>query len=318
MTREVRPPTPAQFAAARAAVAANLRPTPIVALQTALGTLWCKLESLQPGGSFKVRGAVAAVSAAVAERPDVQVVTCSAGNHGLGVAYAAQLLSVPATVVLARTASAVKVARLKGYDIELVQHGESFAEAQIYALELAEERNARYISPYNDADVIAGQSTVATELLDQLPDVAHLLVPVGGGGLLVGDRASCCATSPRTSGCSGCSPRATPRWWPRSARATPSPSSAARRSPTASPGAIEEGSVTIDLIKRARAPRRDARRAADPRRGPHRGGRPRARPRGIRRHRARRRRARDGPLRRGARRDDRDRGGTSPRRCSPS
>ena len=150
------------------------------------GTLWCKLESLQPGGSFKVRGAVAAVSAAIAERPDVQVVTCSAGNHGLGVAFAAQLLSVPATVVLARTASAVKVARLKGYDIELVQHGETFAEAQAFALALAEERNARYVSPYNDADVIAGQATVATELLEQLPDLAHLLVPVGGGGLLSG------------------------------------------------------------------------------------------------------------------------------------
>jgi threonine dehydratase len=186
MTREVRPPTPAQFAAARTAIAANLTPTPTVPLHTALGTLWCKLESLQPGGSFKVRGAVAAVSAAVAERPDVQVVTCSAGNHGLGVAYAAQLLSVPATVVLSTTASAVKVARLKGYDIELVQQGESFADAQAFALSLAAERDARYISPYNDADVIAGQSTVATELLEQLPDVAHLLIPVGGGGLLSG------------------------------------------------------------------------------------------------------------------------------------
>src|SRR5271169_1851612 len=163
MIREVRPPTPAQFDAARVAIAANLPTTPVVPLQTALGTLWCKLESLQPGGTFKVRGAVAAVSAAVADRPDVEVVTCSAGNHGLGVAYAAQLLDVPATVVLARTASAVKVARLKGYDIELVQHGESFADAQVFALALASERNARYISPYNDADVIAGQATVTTE-----------------------------------------------------------------------------------------------------------------------------------------------------------
>ena len=184
--RHVQPPTTAQFEAARDAVAANLRPTPLVELHTPLGPLWCKLESLQPGGSFKVRGAIAAVSAAVRERPDVQVVTCSAGNHGLGVAFAAQRLGVPATVVLSRTASAVKVARLKGYDIELVQHGDSFAEAQAYALGLAEERQARYVSPYNDADVIAGQSTVATELMDQLPDVALLLVPVGGGGLLSG------------------------------------------------------------------------------------------------------------------------------------
>jgi len=186
MARDVRPPTPAQFAAARTAVATHLRPTPIVPLHTVLGTLWCKLESLQPVGSFKVRGAVAAVSAALEAREDVAVVTSSAGNHGLGLAYAAQLLGVPATVVLATSASPVKVARLKGFDIELVQHGESFSEAQAFAMSIAEERGAAYISPYNDPDVVAGQSTVATELLDQLPELAHLLVPVGGGGLISG------------------------------------------------------------------------------------------------------------------------------------
>jgi len=186
MTRAVRPPTAAQFDAARQAVARHLRSTAVVPLHVGGGTLWCKLESLQPTGSFKVRGAVAAVSAAILERPDVAVVTCSAGNHGLGVAYAAQLLEVPATVVLSTTASAVKVAKLKGFDIELVQHGETFAEAQDFALALAEERRATFISPYNDPNVIAGQSTVATELLGQLPELAHLLVPVGGGGLLSG------------------------------------------------------------------------------------------------------------------------------------
>ena len=78
------------------------------------------------------------------------------------------------------------MARLKGYDIELLQHGESFSEAQAFALALAEERTARYVSPYNDADVIAGQSTVMTELLEQLADVRHVLIPVGGGGLISG------------------------------------------------------------------------------------------------------------------------------------
>lgn len=186
MTRDVARPTDAQFEAARQAVERNLRPTPVVPLALGLGTLWCKLETLQPTGSFKVRGAVAALSAAAAQNHDVQVVTCSAGNHGLGVAYASQLLGIHATVVLATSASAVKVAKLKSYAVELVQHGETFAEAQAFALRLAEERGARYVSPYNDPDVIAGQSTVATELLGQLPDVAHLLVPVGGGGLLSG------------------------------------------------------------------------------------------------------------------------------------
>jgi threonine dehydratase len=186
MARDVRPPTDAQFDAAEAAVAAHLRPTPVVPLHTGLGTLWCKLESLQPVGSFKVRGAVAAVSAALKVDPDVAVVTCSAGNHGLGVAYAAQLLGVHATVVLSTSASPVKVARLKGFAVELVQTGESFAEAQVHALSIAEARGATFISPYNDANVVAGQSTVATELLTQVPDLAHLLVPVGGGGLLSG------------------------------------------------------------------------------------------------------------------------------------
>jgi threonine dehydratase len=186
VTREVRRPTTAQFEAARVAVAAHLHRTPVVPLATGLGTLWCKLETVQPTGSFKVRGAVAALSAAAAADPDVQVVTCSAGNHGLGVAYASHLLNVPATVVLAMSASEVKVAKLKGYAVELVQHGETFAEAQEFALRLAAERGARYVSPYNDPDVIAGQATVATELLDEIPDVAHLLVPVGGGGLLSG------------------------------------------------------------------------------------------------------------------------------------
>ena len=186
MTREVRRPTGAQFEAARAAVARHLRATPLVPLQLGVGQLWCKLETLQPTGSFKVRGAVAALSAAAAQNPAVEVVTCSAGNHGLGVAYASQLLGIPATVVLATSASAVKVAKLKGYSVELVQHGESFAEAQAFALDLASRRGARYVSPYNDPDVIAGQSTVATELLDELPDMGWLLVPVGGGGLLSG------------------------------------------------------------------------------------------------------------------------------------
>lgn len=246
--RHVQPPTTAQFEAARDAVAANLRPTPLVELHTPLGPLWCKLESLQPGGSFKVRGAIAAVSAAVRERPDVQVVTCSAGNHGLGVAFAAQRLGVPATVVLSRTASAVKVARLKGYDIELVQHGESFAEAQAFALKLAAERDARYISPYNDADVIAGQATVASELMEQLPDVAHLLVPVGGGGLLSGIGLALRAAG-REVGLIGLQPA-------RDAAMVASIGAGhaveVERAPTIADGlagAIEDGSVTVEIIR---------------------------------------------------------------------
>ena len=97
-----------------------------------------KLESLQVTGSFKVRGALAAVDAAHRDDPSGAVITASAGNHGLGIAYASTLLGVPATVVVPANASVAKVKKLSTYDIELIQFGSSFDEAQAHAMDLAE------------------------------------------------------------------------------------------------------------------------------------------------------------------------------------
>ena len=186
MIRQVLPPTPAQLEAAQRVVADHLEATPTVTLSMRGRAVRAKLEDLQVTGSFKVRGAFAVVDAAHREDPSGAVITASAGNHGLGVAFAATTLGVRATVVVPANASAVKVKKLLQFDIELIQFGSSYDEAQAHALELADLRSIRFISPFNDANVIAGQATVFDELFRQAPELEHLVVSVGGGGLISG------------------------------------------------------------------------------------------------------------------------------------
>lgn len=175
MSRVVELPAPGDLAAAERAVRAVLAPTPVV---HALG-MWLKVETVQPTGSFKVRGGVAALAALP---PGRRVVTASAGNHGLGVAYAAARLDRPATVVVAETASRAKIERLRSYPVELVLAGEDYDAAEAHALGL----DGEYVSPYNDPHVIAGQRTLAVELGEQLDGPLTVAVPAGGGGLLAG------------------------------------------------------------------------------------------------------------------------------------
>jgi threonine dehydratase len=184
--RAVARPGPEHLEAAWKVVRRFLPVTPLVAAPQLGPAVLAKLETLQPTGSFKVRGGLAAVAATVDEDPGRSVVTASAGNHGLGVAYAAAKLGARATVVVPTGASAAKVAALHEFDVRLVLHGEGYREAETHALELAEREGSRYVSPYNDPDVIAGQSTLARELHEQAPDLELVVVPSGGGGLLSG------------------------------------------------------------------------------------------------------------------------------------
>jgi threonine dehydratase len=186
MIRHVALPTSEQLEAARRVVADHLVATPTVTLSLRGRPVLAKLESLQITGAFKVRGALAAIDAAHREDPRGAVITSSAGNHGLGIAHAAMVLGVPATVVVPANASHAKVKKLRGYDIELIQFGSSYDDAQSHALELAQNRSIRYISPFNDTNVIAGQSTIFDEMLLQTPELEHIIVPVGGGGLISG------------------------------------------------------------------------------------------------------------------------------------
>jgi threonine dehydratase len=126
------------------------------------------------------------VAATLEADPGREVVGASAGNHGLGLAYAAAVLGARVTVIVPRLASAAKVSALQQFDVRLVLHGEGYSEAEAHALDLAAQQGGRYVSPYNDPDVIAGQGTIARELLAQVPNLGTVVVPVGGGGLVAG------------------------------------------------------------------------------------------------------------------------------------
>jgi threonine dehydratase len=181
VTRTVAAPTAADLDAAWRVVSERLPPTPLVPAPALGADAYLKLETLQPTGSFKVRGGLAALSRAGGG----PVITASAGNAGLGVAWAAAELAMPATVVVAETASPAKVAALEALPLTLVRHGADYDEAEAHALALAAE-GAAYVSSYNDTGVIAGQSTLGRELDAQLPGALTVACPLGGGSLASG------------------------------------------------------------------------------------------------------------------------------------
>ncbi len=164
--------------------------TPLVA-SSSLSRLYgvqthLKLENLQKTGSFKVRGAYNLISSLSDEEKSRGVVTASLGNHAQGVAWAGALLGVKATVVMPRSSSIIKRTATSGYGAEVVLHGGFFDEADRYAKKLAEETGRRFIPPFDDDLVIAGQGTVALEILEDCPDADTIVVPIGGGGLISG------------------------------------------------------------------------------------------------------------------------------------
>ncbi|HEX4176388.1 MAG TPA: threonine/serine dehydratase [Acidimicrobiales bacterium] len=184
--RDVEVPSPADLEAAWKAVRHYLPVTPVVAVPQLGPSVSVKVESVQPTGSFKVRGGLAAVAATHEDEPGRAVVASSAGNHGLGLAFAASNLGTQVTVVVPTGASAAKVSALQQFDVRLVLYGEGYREAETHALDLAAREGSRYVSPYNDPDVIAGQATLARELVEQVPNLGTVVVPCGGGGLLAG------------------------------------------------------------------------------------------------------------------------------------
>lgn len=148
--------------------------------------VWMKLESVQPGGSFKIRGALNALHAFRAENPDITtVVTASAGNHGTAMAIAAGHFGLHLRVHLPASAPDAKRQGLLSYGAELVESAD-YDQAEAAARADAEATGAPYISPYNHPDVIAGAGTVALEMLEDEPSLETIVVPLGGGGLLAG------------------------------------------------------------------------------------------------------------------------------------
>ena len=179
--------------AARAAIARICRRTPLVPAPTLGEGIFLKLESLQRTGSFKPRGACAALSGLEAD----EVVVASAGNHGLGTAYAARALGKRATVLLPETTPEIKRAQIAalGADVRVVAPTYDGAEAAARAL--ARERAVPFVSPFDDDAVIFGNGvTVAEEILEQQPRVRTVIAPIGGGGLVAG---LCAVLPPRVA-----------------------------------------------------------------------------------------------------------------------
>jgi threonine dehydratase len=162
-----------------------VRPTPVVPSE--FPRLFLKLENLQNTHSFKVRGAFARVTA-IAEAGDKRtLLTVSAGNHGQGIARAASTFHLPAMVVVPANAPKSKIQAIRQYGVELRIEGANYDEAEAWTLNLArDEAQYAFVSPYNDPQVILGQGTLAFEVIEQLPDVAAVIVPIGGGGLAAG------------------------------------------------------------------------------------------------------------------------------------
>jgi threonine dehydratase len=176
-------PTAASVAEAAARIAPHVRRTPVLRAEVDGRPLVLKLEHLQRGGSFKLRGAVNALAAG--PRP-VHVVTASGGNHGIAVATAAASLGLPATVYVAVTAPEGKTRRIDAAGAELVRHGATYREAAVAALAEAQAPGVRYVPAYDDPAVVAGQGTVSAEAVADAPEVDAVVVAAGGGGLSAG------------------------------------------------------------------------------------------------------------------------------------
>lgn len=150
------------------------------------GTLYLKMESFQRTGAFKFRGAFHALACNLDAARSNGVVTGSSGNHGGALALAAKILGVPCTVVVPEDAAQVKVAAIEASGATIIRCGHSSAERLAKASELADGEGMMMVPPYDHPDVIAGQGTVALEVLEQVPEIDVFIAPCGGGGLIAG------------------------------------------------------------------------------------------------------------------------------------
>jgi threonine dehydratase len=186
--------------AARKVIAGIMLQTPVlhsrVLSERIGGPVYLKCENLQRTGSFKARGAYVRISRLPEAERDRGVVAASAGNHGQGVAFAADMLGAKATVVMPEGAPLPKIEATKSYGAEVILHGTTVEHALAKAKELAAEHGSIFIHPFEHPDVVLGQGTVGLEIIEQCPDVRTITMPVGGGGLAAGIAIAAKGTSP--------------------------------------------------------------------------------------------------------------------------
>ena len=186
---------------AAAAISGAVRDTACLRSHTLSGIagaqVYLKFENHQFTASFKERGALNKLLSLDAAQRRAGVIAVSAGNHAQGVAYHAELLQIPAVIVMPRFTPNVKVEQTRAFGAEVILHGENFDEAKAHALQVMAQRRLTLVHPYDDEKIIAGQGTIALEMLDALPDLDVLIVPVGGGGMIAGMASAAKALKPR-------------------------------------------------------------------------------------------------------------------------
>jgi threonine dehydratase len=194
------PVTLADIEAARGTIAGRILRTPMLPapkLSALTGaTVFVKYENLQVTNSFKERGAVNKLALLREAEKACGVIAMSAGNHAQAVAYHAQLLAIPATIVMPVTTPFVKVEATRACGADVVLEGETVAESELHAEAIARERGLVFVHPYDDPHVIAGQGTIALEMLEDAPDLDMLVIPIGGGGLIAGNAVAAKAMKP--------------------------------------------------------------------------------------------------------------------------
>jgi threonine dehydratase len=255
-------PVPSDVLAARErlrgiAVETPLDPAPSLAEQSGAAEVRLKLEALQPTGAFKIRGAhnrIALLAAAQrsGEEPALPIVTASSGNHGISVAHAAARHGLRATILVGRNVSPSKLERLRALETEMVTvelSGRDADDAEAEALRRAEMGAAVYVSAYNDPDVIAGQGTIAIELLEAWPECDAIVVPIGGGGLIAGIGLWAKAVMPELR-LVGVQPSASPPMYAYLQTGSTKPMPIAPTLADGVAGNIERGSITWTLGKR--------------------------------------------------------------------
>lgn len=183
-------PTFEDIVRAKGVLSGTIRKTPLQTSRTFSGlagtNLFLKLECLQVTGSFKVRGAFVKISTLSDEQAGQGVIAASAGNHAQGVAYAATLKNIPCKIVMPQNASPAKVAATRSYGAKVIRRGGNYDDAWAAAKEIAKADNTTIVHAFDDPDIIAGQGTIGLELLEDLPDVDRIYLPIGGGGLAAG------------------------------------------------------------------------------------------------------------------------------------
>ena len=181
--------TLADIQSARARIAGGIYESPCVEsipLSQLTGAHIFKLDYLQRTGSFKERGARNALLLLTDEQRQRGVIAASAGNHAQGVAYHGSLLGIPVTVVMPKFAALIKVTNCRHLGADVILHGADLGESRVLAEQIAKDKGLTFIHPFDNAHVMAGQGTMALEILEQTPDIDAVVVPVGGGGLLAG------------------------------------------------------------------------------------------------------------------------------------